>query len=108
MFVFNEIHVNGSKIIYDHIWVLNVSKNIPIEYPRVHEEGPMIGVQDCPRQPTNGRQSTPSGSINALLVVAHRLALSLGDKRPMLSLLINRQNDMMVRLWTNGPSTTNR
>ncbi len=45
MFVFDEIHVRGPKLKYEHVWVGNVLENIPKDHPRVFEEGPFMGAK---------------------------------------------------------------
>ena len=42
MFCLDEIHVTGPKLIYEHVWVRNIWKNIPKDHPRVLEEGPKL------------------------------------------------------------------
>ena len=43
MFVLDEIHVRGDKIIYDNVLVEYVKPNIPKDHPRLLEEGPKVG-----------------------------------------------------------------
>ncbi len=40
MFVLDEIIVRGIKLVLDHVWVINIRKNIPKDHPRICEEGP--------------------------------------------------------------------
>ena len=53
VFVLNEIHVIGAKLIQDHVWVGNVQEKILKDQQRILEEGPKLGVKKCPRQPPN-------------------------------------------------------
>lgn len=54
MFVLDEIHVSGPKLIYEHVWVGNVGANNPKDHPRVLEEGPKVGAKTVQDNPTNG------------------------------------------------------
>ena len=52
-----------------HLGFLRCYINIPKDHPSILEDEPKVGAQDCPGQPTNGWQLTPSGSVDAPLVV---------------------------------------
>ena len=54
VFVLDEIHVIGTKLIYKHVWVVKVRENIPKDYPRVLEEGPKVGAKYVQDSPTKG------------------------------------------------------
>ena len=68
----------GDKLIYQHVWIQNVWEKFPKNQSRVLDKEPKVGVQDFPRQPTNGMQLTPSGSIDAPLVVHSLLEICVG------------------------------
>ena len=78
MFVLDEIYVRGTKLVYEHMRVGNVRKNIPKYHTWALEEGPFKSAQDCSRQTTNGLESTPSGPVNAPVVRYIQLVLSNG------------------------------
>ena len=42
IFLLDEVHVRGSKLMYEHVWAGNVWENIPEDYLRVVEEGPKL------------------------------------------------------------------
>ena len=63
--IFDVIYVRGPNLIYEHVQVLNVWGNIPMDNPRVIEEGPFMSAYDCPTQLKPRRQSTHSGSVDA-------------------------------------------
>ena len=66
VFVLDENHVRGTKIIYEE----NIQRTIQ-GYLRRSQ----AGAQDCP---TNGWHSTPTGSVDAPLVVSCQLGLMMG------------------------------
>ena len=78
MFVLDEIHVRGTKLVYEHVRVGNIRANIPKDHPRVLEEGPKLVPKTAQDSPTNRWHSTPSGSVDAPLVRSHQLGISGG------------------------------
>ena len=52
MFVLDEIPGRGPKLIYYHVWVVNVQDNIPKDRPRILEEGPMLVAKTAQGSPT--------------------------------------------------------
>ena len=54
MFVLDEIYVRGTKLVYEHMRVGNVHKNIPKYHTWALEEGPFKSAQAVkkPAQPT--------------------------------------------------------
>ena len=53
----DEIHVRGDKIVYNHVWIVNVRENIPKEQPRVLEEGAILVAKTAKGSPpTDGNQ----------------------------------------------------
>ena len=78
VFVLDEIHVRGSKLIYDHVWIGKVPTNIPKDQPRFHEEGPKTWSQDYLRQPQTTEASMARGPIEDPSMVAVGRDLVLG------------------------------
>ena len=76
--VLDEIDVGGPKLISDHVWVGNIRANIPKDHLEVLEEGSKVGAKTVQDSPTNGWQSTPSGSVDAPLVRCSLLRLING------------------------------
>ena len=66
VFVFDDIDMRGTKLVYDHILVVNSRAILPKDQPRVLEEGPFTRAKDVKTSPTYGWQSTTRGSIDAL------------------------------------------
>ena len=65
MFILDEIHVRGVKLIKGHVCLRNVQENIPKDQPRVLEEGPVLVAKAAQGSPTYGWQTTASGLVNA-------------------------------------------
>ena len=86
MFVFDEIHVIGDKLIYGQFRVGNIWENIPKDQQRVLDEGPKAWYQDFPKQPQTTEASTASGPINALEMGFLGGDLLLGDNETLKSL----------------------
>ena len=105
LFRLDEIHVRGARLVYGHG---DVQENIPKDQPRAFEEGPKSWSQDCPRQPQTTETSTARGPIDASLMGAVGKDIVYGERRPFSSLWSNQRKDILVRLWTNGPSTAKR
>ena len=78
VFVLDEIHLIGTKFLYEHVWVRNVQENIPKDHPRVLEEGPKLVPKTVQDNPTNVLKSTPTGLVDSPLVVNHRFKLISG------------------------------
>ena len=45
LLILDEIYLEGPKLLYNNIWVGNVQANIPMDQPRVLEEGPKLGAK---------------------------------------------------------------
>ena len=64
MFVLDEIHVRGDKIVYDNVWAWNVLENIPKVNARLLEEEPMLVAKTAQGSPTYGWQTTAGGMVD--------------------------------------------
>ena len=64
MFVLDEIHLRGDKIIDNLIWVRNIREIIPKDHPRVLEERPKLVAKTAQGSLTNESQSTATGLVD--------------------------------------------
>ena len=80
MFVLNEIHVRGVKLIEYHIWVRNIRKIIPKDHLRVLEEGPKIVGMAVPGRPKMTEQLMARRPVDAPLNGVADGVLTIGGK----------------------------
>ena len=67
MFVLDETHVRGVKLIYGCFLVINVQEIIPKDHHRILKEGHKNHCAGCPRQTLVTEQSTFFHGCDALL-----------------------------------------
>ena len=65
MFVLDETHVRGVKLIYGCFLVINVQEIIPKDHHRILKEGHKNHCAGCPRQTLVTEQSTASRGSEA-------------------------------------------
>ena len=56
--------MKGAKLVYNHVWVVNVKANIPKDQPKVLEEGPMLTAKTAQSSANYGWQTTASGLVD--------------------------------------------
>lgn len=62
--VLYEIYVGGSKLVYDNIWVVKFREWIPMDYPRVLEEEPMLVGKSSQGSDTYKWQTAANGLVD--------------------------------------------
>ena len=65
VFVLDQINLDVSELVYNHIRVRKFWENIPKAHPRVLEEGPMLVAKTAQGSPTYGWKTTSCGLIDA-------------------------------------------
>ena len=94
VFVFDEIYVKCTKIVYNHVWVGNVWENIPKDHTSFLEEGPFKSAQES--LPTEGNRRPMGQSTPRWWCLIH-WDLSIEEEIPNVSLWNKRFKDRTVR-----------
>ena len=67
MFVLDEIYVRGTKLVYEHMRVGNVRKNIPKYHTWALEEGPFKSAQAV-KKPSQPMEAIDAQWVNQRLI----------------------------------------